>query len=443
MSARGFGLGLSLGLGLGLALGLAGCRGEPEPTPDAKPSVPAPAPTPASASGPVLDGALLIGRFDTSAAARLLAQLPAPSPTGSPLVDVFAAIVTELHGDGSLAAVGLRADAEITLSLRALDGRAASTRKLLGELVAEQVAGGAAPDSALVARLQAEAGTLGLHLRAELPVTDEARLRAALARVAGDEPSWADACAPLEAAGASLCRGRERVLAWVRPAVDGRVRVDAVYWFAASSDAEQLAWILARADGWASAPADADPPATDGLALELRSPGVATLLQAEALADAVANFAAGTLDYHAYLDRERAFQDLVPTARVFDGITIAIEVGERGFTAQTRWSPHTAAPIALAELFAPIPEPLSLPSVADTCADTDACVRVRGLTLTPRFAPLAVGPFADTTGVTRVLRHAGDRGPILLGLSSWPNLLGTAGRLASPERAEAGLMSEA
>jgi hypothetical protein len=401
------------------------------------------------ASTAYLEGALLEASYDTSTLARLVGSLPRPSPSDSPLVGVFGGVVDALLGDpiARLDAVGLQADARIQLSMRALDGRAAAARKLLGELAQD----GAALEPERRARLLSEARTLGVHLRASLPTHDRTRLLRALTLLTvtdDDLGAWADACASLPAV--ALCSARPRLMLWARPDGDDRLRVDAIYLFQDGVALDDLARALERADTWParSKPPDFGEPAP--LELRIHADPTRTLLEVEALADAVLAFGRtaepsaatteSTFDYAAYLHQEAALRDLVPPQRMFDGVDLDIDHDhlDDHLTTIVRWLPGPHSPMP--GLFAPVKERGTLPLLEGDCAAAQVCARMAGLGIVTRFTPLARSAFADSTGAARILRQAGDGGPVLLGLCSWPNLLGTAGTMAQPSR---GLLSQA
>lgn len=418
---------------LGCALVL-GCRGaEQTPAREQGRSELAPAPAVIEVAQPAyLDGALLEARYDTTTIAQLGRSLPRPQQDETPLAGLFGHIVDALLGDPAarLEAVGLQADAPIELSIRALDGRAASVRKLLRELSSD-----AEPAPELVAKLADEARTLGVHLRATLPVRDRTRLLRTLAGLTiGDDDRgvWAQACDSLD--DVALCSARPRLVLWARGEGEDRLRVDGVYFFYDGAPAPELAWALARADGWATR---RDAPAFGrAAAIELRihAEPTLTLLETEALADAAMSFVdpSRELDYPAYVSREQALRELVPEARVFDGLDLDLDydAGQDRLRVTVGWLPALRTRTNVAELFAPVIEPGTLPVLDGDCAAAQACGRIAGVSSLPRFAALAEGAFADSTGAARVLRQSGDRGLILLGMVSWPNLLGTAGRMA-------------
>lgn len=449
--------------GIAAALALLGCREADEPPQTkveprfepARQQASEPAPPTADVSGAYLEGALLEGRYDTSTLVQLVGSLPRPSQLDSPLIGVFAGIVDALLGDPAqrLEAVGLRADARIELSIHALDGQAAAARKLLGELA--QTKGEVEPER--LARLTSDARTLGVHLRASLPIRDRARLLHTLASLVTTSEdglgAQANACASLSAV--ALCSASSRVLLWARDDGEERLRVDAIYLFYDGLfydgvPADDLARALARADTWPGR--RTAPDFGERAPIELRMHGQATreLLEAEALADAVFAFsepsstgpiddtATPSFDYAAYLHQEAALRDLIPQQRVADGIDLDMRYEGDRLTAIMRWLPGPNPPIP--QLFAPVIERGTLPLLEGDCAAAQLCARVAGIGMVTRFTPLAHGAFSDATGAARILRQAGDGGSILLGLCSWPNLMGTAGRMARPER---GLMSQA
>jgi hypothetical protein len=446
------------------AFALLGCREAYEP-PQTKveprfeparqqPSVPAP-PT-VGVSAAYLEGALLEGRYDTRTLAELVGSLPRPSQLDSPLIGVFAGIVDALLGDPAqrLDAVGLRDDDPIELSMRALDGQAAAARKLLGELAR---AGGPVEPERL-ARLTSDARTLGVHLRASLPTSDRAQLLrtlASLTATGGDgQGAQAKACASLS--GVALCSAGRRVLLWARDDGEDRLRVDAIYLFYDGVAAEDLARALARADTWPGRRTAVEFGEPAPLELRMHAHATRELLEAEALADAVLAFSEPSetgqtgdatmpskpskpsFDYAAYLHQEAALGDLVPAQRVADGIDLDMRYEHGRLTAIMRWLPGANPPMP--QLFAPVIERGTLPLLEGDCAAAQVCARVAGIAMVTRFTPLARGAFSDATGAARILRQAGDNGSILLGLCSWPNLMGTAGMMARSER---GLMSQA
>jgi hypothetical protein len=390
---------------------------------------------PAKPAAPVpavwLDGAALEASYDTNAVVQLGGSLPRPSERDTPLVGVFAGIVDALRGDP----VGLQPDARIHLSIRALDGRGAAVRKLFGELVQD-----GRPITALdperVERLTSEARTLGVHLRASLPTNDRAALLRALSLLTvtdGDVGEWARACESLSMV--ALCSARPRLLLWARIESDERLRVDGIYLFHDGVPAEELARTLERADTW---PARADVPEFGEPApIELRIHAEPTreLLEAEALADAVADFVAPptAFDYAEYLRQEASLRDLVPSERVFEGVDLdlAYDHADDRLAVDVRWLPSPSPAARGDELFAPVIERGTLPVLEGDCAAAQVCARVGGFAILPRFVDLARGAFADSTGVMRIMRHAGDGATILLGLCSWPNALGTLGVMAA------------
>jgi hypothetical protein len=407
------------------------------------------APVVVGASAAYLEGALIEASCDTSTLAGLVGSLPRPSQQGTPLVGVFAGIVDSLLGDPGqrLEAVGLQADARIELSMRALDGRAAAVRKLLGELARDDAT--ILPER--MDRLMGDARTLGVHLRASLPVRDRTRLLRALSLLTasgdGDGSGSEPACASLP--GVASCSAGRRVWLWAREDGDDRVRVDAVYLFYDGVTADDLAWTLARADGWPGRRTTVDFGEPAPIELRIHAEPTRELLEAEALADAVFAFtqtgesaqpngASKSFDYAAYLHQEAALRDLVPPQRVVDGVDLDVRHEHDRLTAIVRWLPGPNPPMP--ELFAPVIERGTLPLLEGDCAAAQMCARVAGLGMVSRFTPLARAAFRDSTGAARILRQAGDGGSILLGLCSWPNLMGTAGTMAQSDR---GLMGQA
>ncbi|PRQ08550.1 hypothetical protein ENSA7_18360 [Enhygromyxa salina] len=435
-------------------LGALGCRRappQPEPQTETGRATVVEAPTSDEALSGYLDGAVIDASYDTITLARLLRSLPRPSPTPSPLVSVFGGLVDHFsaRGDARLDAIGLQQDARIRLSIRPLDGRAAAVRKLLGELESD-----GAPAPELVTQLSSQGRTLGVHLRASLPTSDRARLLRVLERLTiGDDDvgDWAQACETLDRV--ALCSGRPRLLVWARSEGEDRLRVDGIYLFYAGAEPADLARAIERADTWPTAAAAPeypnDPVEHDRAPIQVlvhAGPTLA-LLEAEALADAVVRAGADTLDYHEYLDLERALKDSYPQARVFEGVGMNMDYADDRLSIDVRWIAAERPPAPLPELFAPIIERGALPVTHGDCEAAQACVRIGGLSMVTRFAPLADGPFADTVGAARVLRHAGDRGLVMLGLCSWPNLLGTAGVMAQSSegmigRAQSALLND-
>ena len=439
---------------LAIALLLLGCR-EPEKPPQTElepryePAAARPKPTvpPSTSTSSVwLEGAALEASYDTTALAKLAGSLPRPSKRDSPLVGAFGGIVDALLGDAAarLDAVGLQADARIELSMRALDGRAAAARKLLGDLAEDgQPIDALAPTR--VAKLTSESRTLGVHLRASLPTSDPTRLLRALSLLTitdDDVGEWARACESLSMV--ALCSARPRLLLWARSSDDGRVRVDAIYFFHDGVPAEDLARAIARAD---TSPIRKDNPTFgDPAPIELRIHAEPTraLLEAEALADAVERFVAPAtdFDYAYYLHQEAALQQLVPAERVFDGVDLDLshDLASDRLSIDVRWLPGPSPGARSSELFAPVIERGTLPVLEGDCAAARVCARVGGFAMLPRFTELARGAFADSTGLMRIMRHAGDGATILLGLCSWPHALGTMGAMA---RSTGGLLDQA
>lgn len=443
------------------ALALLGCREVDEPPqtkiePRFEPARQQASEPPSKMEGgsaAYLEGALLEGSYDTSTLVRWIGSLPPPSQHPTPLVGVFGRIVEVLLGDPAqrLDAIGLKADARIELSMRALDGRAAAARKLLGELAQED--GKIEPER--VTRLTSDARTLGVHLRATLPTHDRARLLRALASLlvtdgdAGEvQTVEQQACASLSAV--ASCSTTSRVLLWTREDGPDRLRVDAVYLFHAGASVDDLARALARADTWPTRQTAPDFGEPSAIELRMHAQPTRELLEAEALADAVLGFSTlvepsqaetatePSFDYAAYLHQEAALRDLVAPQRIVDGIDLDIDYEHDRLTGIVRWLPGPSSPTP--ELFAPVIERGTLPLLEGDCAAAQVCARVAGIAMVTRFAPLAQAAFHDSTGAARILRQAGDGGTILLGLSSWPNLLGTAGMMAQSGR---GMMSQA
>lgn len=393
-----------------------------------------------------LAGALMEASYDPSSVARWLAALPRPTPTESSLVALAGGLIDAFVRDPAdeLERLGLRADARIRVSARALDGRFAAVAKRLGELSGD---GGGAPEQ--LASLASEARSLGLHVRASVPTTDARRLLGVLGRVTqterSDGPSpaarWAEACAGLE--GVKLCAGWPQLLVWARAHTDGEgreaLRVDAVYLFHDGAELAELERALARADGWDSQPLERAPlDERADMQLALHAEGMLALLRAEALSDAAEAFtrAPSREPYASYLDRERALRELYAPSRLFEGVALELdyEAQRDALEVSMRWLAHAGSEALRAELFAPAPTRPGMPLLVGECARALACGRFGGLSSVLRYAPLAEGAFSDLTGATRVLRQAGDRGMIMLLLGAWPQLLGTGAAMAEGGR---------
>lgn len=410
-----------------------------EPEHSRAPVVAEPAPTSDSVE---LAGAALVGSYETTALARLAGALPRPSPTGSPLVEGFGAIVEQFTGEkgdplARLAKIGLAPDARIELSVRPLDDRRAAVRKRITDLAAlapEQ----RQPDD--LVELHEQAASLGLHMRALLPSDEPERLAQALALIVGATPEdpWRSVCTEL--GDPRTCGGRERLLVWTRPHARG-LRVDAIYLFHApprDSKRTRLSEAAQHADAMSG---QAGVPGTAAIELRLAVQATHAVLHAEATADAALALVGGTLDEHALLDREQAFDDLLATDRLFDGASLRGSIGEGddpSVELELRWTLAPKAGPRLADLAQPSALVLPTPEREALCKDALACMQIEGLSRAPRFAPLATGAYADTTTIQRVLRQAGDRGWILVELATWPNLIGTLGQLASSDHGVVG-----
>ncbi|NVB37178.1 hypothetical protein G6O69_05000 [Pseudenhygromyxa sp. WMMC2535] len=451
----------------GLLAGALACRDEsgstseahePARAASASPAATSPLPSPDShdPSAPMA-GAFAHASLDPRALVRLGRQLRGATleRARSPLISAFTGVV-ELLGANEVAAaearladLGLDANARIYLSMRPLDHRRAAIRKRLGELAGAPADHG--PDDpereAALAQLRSWAGTLGVHLRAELPATDHRRLLAALAKIpspargAGDRDGALDPalCAALDHP--PLCIGGPRLIIWggADDPQHGRLRFDAVYLFHPGASVDELGETLRAAERRGQR-TPAQPSASDAtptnttpeLALHLLAAETLALIQTEAVADAAVAAHEARLDYGAYLQRERALTQLLPPERDLDGLDLELRVDEDELELELALRWRLASADAAAH-FAPIDDLGldALPSLEQLCADqAPACARVTGSSAFPRFASLARGGFADTTTVSRVLRQAGERGQLLLVLGSWPNLMGTFGALA-------------
>jgi hypothetical protein len=416
------------------------------PKPDAEPefersreTIPIAAPESNEASFE-LEGAVLVASLETIALARFARALPRPSSSGSPLVELFGEVVEQFIGAPTdrLAAIGLTPDARIELSIRPLDDRRAAVRKRLTDLAA--LPPDQRPPEDLF-ELHEQAASLGLHARALLPSDDPERLAQVLASIVGanaDDP-WRSVCAGL--GDPQTCGGRERLLVWTRPHPRG-LRVDAIYSFYAPPDGSTRTWlseVALRADALPNS--IAPPPGEAAIELEIRAAPSKAVLHAEATADAALALVRDELDEHALLDRERAFDDLLATDRLFDGIELRGTVGageDPSIAFELRWTPVAGSESRLAALAEPSPLVLPAPEREALCRDTLACFRIDGLSRAPRFAAFASGAYADTTTIQRVLRQAGDRGWILVELATWPNLIGTLGILAQSDHGVVG-----
>lgn len=437
---------------------------------EASPEREAPAPVAAPDEAPVvpdpsdprevarLHQAVLEASYETDTLLELLAALPRPTPTESSLVALVGGILDAARETpAGLESLGLRSGARVYASARPLDGRAAALRKRLGETVEASTAGDPRPTLMDWTMLEADARSLGLHIRASLPSAGNEALLATLGRVlatpraseAVDAKLWTEACAAL--GGPELCGGWPQLLVWARPVSPELVRVDAVYWFyPAASSADEAAQVAAieQAEGWPSNVYERlarvrRPFGEHAMEMQLYGTPMLALLEAEALADVVVELGAEDPDqaldagrWGRYLDRERALGEILVGGGVLEGLRVDLDYGGESDALELElgWVPHFTRQELVAELFAPVEGTLGLPRLDSTCADALACGRIGGLASLTRFADLAQGPYADLTSVSRVLRQAGDRGSILVLLSAWPRLLGIAGAMASGGR---------
>lgn len=407
---------------------------------------------PQTAAG--LDGAVLEASYETDSLAELLAALPRPTPTESALVALVGGILDAIADDPAdrLARIGLRSGARIYAAARPLDLRGPALRKRLSEELEDGSSPAGAPKSWRA--LTADAHTLGVHLRASLPASEGGRLLRTLRTISetprASGPSapglWAETCAALD--DPELCAGWPQLLVWARPLTPELVRVDAVYLFyPPETDApmDEINAAVRSAEDWPAPLPErlaASRPPFHQRPMELRvyrQPMLA-LLEAEALADVVVDLSESSESseperedrFERYLDRERALGEIVAGRGLFDGLRLDMSyvAATETLAVELSWLPIFGRRQALAQMFAPATVDLALPTRAASCARALSCARIAGLDSVLRFTELAHGAYADLTGVSRIMRQAGERGSILLGVSAWPRLLGTAGAQA-------------
>lgn len=283
-------------------------------------------------------------------------------------------------------------------------------------------------DQGELARL---AGTLGTHSRVHLPVKDLALALAPLRRLGdrGRAPELESLCAQLGPS--ELCTGSSRDLVLVRGA-QGAVAIDFFMFTAgtgAAFDAERVTVVKAalgapiaslaplstlRGDFVAYADADA-------------LPAVHEVLSVSEAAGALRWYPDGV---QRHLAEAAAIAQMRDTRRLFAGARFELVVEGDTLQATFQWEPRDdQARELLTKLLTRTPAAASVPTISGLCEGSLACLRTAGLPKPAAFDELAVGLYAKPErDVQATLNAAGDLGPIVVFLETWPNLIGAAQR---------------
>ena len=283
-------------------------------------------------------------------------------------------------------------------------------------------------DQGELARL---AGTLGTHSRVHIPVRDLALALAPLRRL-GDEgraPELESLCAQLGPS--ELCTGSSRNLLLVRGA-QGAVAIDFFMFTAgtgAAFDAERATVVKAalgapiaslaplstlRGDFVAYADADALPAVHEVLSV----------------AEAAGALRWSTEGVQRYLAEAAALAQMRDTRRLFAGARFELVVEGDTLQATFQWEPRDdQSRELLTKLLTRTPAAASVPTISGLCEGSLACLRTAGLPKPAVFDELAVGVYArPERDVQATLTAAGNFGPLMMFLETWPNLIGAAQR---------------
>ncbi|MBZ5714233.1 hypothetical protein [Nannocystis pusilla] len=305
---------------------------------------------------------------------------------------------------------------------------------------------GPSPDQEAMAR---GAGSLAIHTRVHAPAADPAALPGLLTRMVQKErpPEIATLCGQIGPS--EFCFGDARALLVVRKE-QAAVVLD-LFMFPAGTGA---AWdpdrVPAITSGLAAAPATLPVLSTlrGDFAAFADAAAVPALAEVVEIADAV-----GDLRWYEpsqrservarALNQRAALEQLRETRRLFAGVRLEASVDPETVQMTMSWEPVDGAAADLAEkTFSRAQAGVGVPTLAGLCDGALACWRSSGLPAFAGLGELAIGLYGrDERAFKDAIDSAGDFGPVVLMLETWPSALGMVERWGREQKGmEAGII---
>lgn len=146
------------------------------------------------------------------------------------------------------------------------------------------------------------------------------------------------------------------------------------------------------------------------------------------------------------MQQRAALERLRETRRLFAGVRLEAAAGPEAVQVTMSWEPVDPAAADLSEkTFSRAPARVAVPALAGLCDGALACWRSAGLPALTALGELAIGHYArDERAFSDALDDAGDFGPVVLMLETWPNALGMVQRWGLEQKGvEAGIIRTA
>ncbi|KIG17145.1 hypothetical protein DB30_03742 [Enhygromyxa salina] len=417
-----------------------------------------------------LEGGMMFASWRAGAMQQVLQSLPMSPREAKDVAEIGMVLGADPRVDDVLAHLGVDPNARISMSVRpvvtwvdeleaALASDSPATRELTGrggddyadsrpaaEVLPFEDTGldgqiepipvpPPPPLSPAAVALNRKAKSLGVHVRVHLPIATPGKIDHMISLLSSQvrDAKWAATCAALGPVRA--CGGQSDSVVVLRD-VPGGLQLDWLFTFTGDYDHPDDEFRRAAIQEALAAPATTAAPALAALrgdaVLLVDGPGAVATMRAAAVSNAMWNLGSGH-DQSDWVEHSRArakvIQRLHETERMFEGVSVELQLDGDSAVATGRWLPTALGRKRMAEVFELTQIDADVPSVAALCDGALVCGRSRGLPDRKRFASLATGIYADPNQLGRELDDHEDEAATVLFLETWPNAIGTVARL--------------
>ncbi|MFZ6177380.1 hypothetical protein [Nannocystis pusilla] len=302
------------------------------------------------------------------------------------------------------------------------------------------------PDQEAMAR---GAGSLAFHNRVHLPAKDPAALPALLTRMVRKErpPEIATLCGQIGPS--EFCFGDAGALLVARKEA-AAVVLDLFFFPAGTGAAWDPDRVTTVTNGLAAGPAELPVLATlrGDFAAYADAAALPAVSEVYEIADTVRDLRWYEPGQRAEkvsraLGQRAALEQLRETRRLFSGVRLEAAVDPETVQMTMSWEPVDPAAADLAEkTFSRAAAGVGVPSLAGLCDGALACWRSSGLPPLAGLGELAIGLYGrDERAFSEAIENAGDFGPAVLMLETWPSALGMIERWGREQKGmEAGII---